>query len=243
MKSDKLINEISLRCNDISFQDFEKSVYVRALKRADRLVAKKYEIIQRAFSFRLGDMTTDTSKDINMKLSGFKSEYMVVVNNTPLEKVSNVMFPHFKMCYYLENREGELFFNYQLGVKGLAETDSNNDIDYKQNMDFFERSAIESTEDTKTLDDEVVILYTVIPDIVSDEERQTAYVIPNIYEEEQIHHSLEYLSNLGITKFASNTEKSMKYQMILKSVQRRTDFDKRVQKNEEFIKIIPIQYP
>ena len=41
----KLIAEVALRCGDSQFEEFEKTIYERALYRANREVAKHYEIL------------------------------------------------------------------------------------------------------------------------------------------------------------------------------------------------------
>lgn len=63
---------------------------------------------------------------------------------------------------------------------------------------------------TKSLEDDIVIIYNSYPHIESD----TEYIIPSKYEEEWMRESIRYLAELGIAKFTG--EVLEKYSRILK---------------------------
>jgi len=76
-----LISEVALQCGDSQFVDFPETIYAQAAFRAQREVAKDYNILQREITLTT---ETDTWEDLN--LSNFVAEAYVKVNGTKYDK-------------------------------------------------------------------------------------------------------------------------------------------------------------
>ena len=76
-----LISEVALQCGDSQFVDFPETIYAQAAFRAQREVAKDYNILQREITLTT---ETDTWEDLN--LSNFVAEAYVKVNDTKYDK-------------------------------------------------------------------------------------------------------------------------------------------------------------
>lgn len=174
-QNNELISEIALRLADVQYKDFEYNVYEQALLRADRMIAKKYQVITKMYSAVL-----EEQKEVILNLDNFKAEYLVAVDDKPLVKVTHRIEDLMEYCYYLEVLDDKLRFAYKLS----------NTIDLADES---------TTSDSKH---DVVILYTVIPD--SEDYTDNNYVIDNKYDEERILHAMEYLAKIGVAKFSGD---------------------------------------
>jgi len=76
-----LISEVALQCGDSQFVDFPETIYAQAAFRAQREVAKDYNILQREITLTT---ETDTWEDLN--LPNFVAEAYVKVNGTKYDK-------------------------------------------------------------------------------------------------------------------------------------------------------------
>lgn len=77
----ELISEIALQCGDSQFVDFPESLYAQASFRAQREVAKDYNILQKEITFI---SESETWEDIN--LVNFVAEAYIKVNGTKYTK-------------------------------------------------------------------------------------------------------------------------------------------------------------
>lgn len=76
-----LISEVALQCGDSQFVDFPETIYAQAAFRAQREVAKDYNILQREITLTT---ESDTWEDLN--LPNFVAEAYVKVNGTKYDK-------------------------------------------------------------------------------------------------------------------------------------------------------------
>lgn len=242
MDNNQLLSEVSLRCGDPEFKDFEKQIYQRAIYRSNREIAKFYGILQKVFQFTLRDMASILDNDIILDLPDMKAEYLVSVNGNELVKVANKLEPQYRFVYYLEYKDGMWHFNYTLGDNGLISgiDITGQDITETMSQSLFERIEASDVNSTiKAFEDVITICYTIIPDLDTDE---GDYLIPSKYEEEQIDRAVNYMAKLGITKYpVETTEKGQKYYRIYQMYksEKRSDIDKNLAKDREFVKITP----
>ena len=242
MTTSQLLGEVSLRCGDPEFKDFEKQIYQRAIYRSNREIAKFYGILQKTLSFTLQDQISSMDDDIILDLPDMKAEFLVSVNGNELVKVANKIETDMRYVYYLEFREGTWYFNYTLGDNGLVSgiDITGQDITETMSQSLFERIESSDVQQTiKAFSDQIIICYTIIPDLDSD---VGEYDIPSKFEEEQINRSVNYMAKLGITKYPVETsEKGQKYLRLIQMYksEKRSDIDANIAKDREFIKIIP----
>lgn len=168
-----LINEVALRIDDITFKDFNESIYEKALLRSNRIIAKKYDILQKVYSFTLNSVTDDTEKDGVIDLEDFNKEILVDVNDRRLTKVGLTLTDYGQ--YYIRLVDRVRYFNYKT--------------------------------ENKNLEDEITIVYTVLPTETDD--YKTEFIIPDKYQEELIEETILYLSKIGMARFQA--EKKQKY--------------------------------
>jgi hypothetical protein len=234
------ISEIALRTNDTSFSDFNRSIYERALYRADREVAKKYEILQKVLSFQLSDMTNNLEDDMVLDVPDLKDVFLVTVNGNPLNKVSHAIYNHYSMCYYLEYRENQWLFNYALRLEVIGTEDlTNADITEFMSTGITERDAV-TPKPTKSLTDKIVIQYTAMPNTNTE---IGEFIIPDKYEEERIELALKYIAKLGITKFPPQSEKYQKYAGLFQLLKNNSEIDKYIIKDNAWVAIQPFRFP
>ena len=243
MTSDNILSEVALRCGDPEFKDFEKQIYQRASYRSNREIAKFYGILRKTLSFTLSEMTSDLDGDIILDLPDLKSEYLVSINGQQLVKVANQIEPAFRWVYYLEFKEGTWYFNYTLGMEAPISgiNISGQDITETMSQSLFERidAGVEGLSTLKSMDDEIVICYTIIPDMDSE---LGEFDIPSKLEEEQIDRAVHYMAKLGMVKYPVETsEKGQKYYRLLQLYrsEKKSDYDPRLVDDAEFIKIKP----
>lgn len=241
MTSKQLKSEIALRCGDPEFKDFEPQIYDRAIYRCNREIAKFYGIFQKTMQFILREMVGDVQEEIALNMPDFKSEYLVDVNGIELIKVANRIIPEQRGVYYMEFREGTWYFNYSMGVNASVTgiNISGQDITETMSQDLFER--IEDglqTNLNKSMDDEITICYSIIPDLDSE---IGEYDIPTKFEEEQIEKAMYYMGKLGLAKYPGQNEKNLKYQTIVQMYksEKRSEYDKNIAKDSEWVKMIP----
>lgn len=236
----EILSEVAHRCDDIGFKDFDKGAYRNALYRANRLVARKYHILQKLLVFTLSNKTSDYTADMVIDLPDMKEEILVSVNGVNLRKKDNQILDNKDMyCYYLFRQpDGTYLFNYANGMPLEGDTlVYNPDISASANTGLTDR--VDTTNSFgKSSSDEIVILYEVIPERDYDE---TEYFIPSNYEEEQIELAVFHIAKLGIPKFTG--EKANKYTKLYRLYSRRSDYDKEVVESSEPIKIQIFQYP
>ncbi len=243
----EIISEIAERCGDISLQDFDFQTYYKVFGRANRLIAKKYQILEKTVTFTAAEMINDgdMTKDILLNLPDFKSEIYVNVNGIDLVKVSNAFQPNWRYCYYIERRESDWYFNYimEQGIV-IGENVTNYDITEYMSKDLFQRfdDGDISYTSQKVATDEITIIYNCLPEVTSF--LKSDYLIPQEYQEEQIMLSIIDIARIGIAKFAGTEEKLNKYKNLISLYSRpQNEKDKYLGKNTEFVKITPFTFP
>lgn len=204
-----IISEAALRCNDISFRDFDSTIYERCLLRASRKVARRYQLIQRIYEFNSvipipenvteEEYVEDKVKiDIVLPIPSFVSEYEVIINNIGYSKRNNVTEDKYEYTLYRDHNS--LLFNYS----------------------------------PRSKDDTVIIKYN--SDINEDDYdvEEIAPVIPSQYTEELIDFTVVEVSKLGIVKYP-NSERGQKYERALSlHTKDPRDLDSKLMKNDSW---------
>lgn len=240
---DEVIVEMALRAGDANYKDFEQSIYNQAYYRATRAVAKTYQLLQKTYSFILGDVVDNTQQQVTLDIPDFNSELLVRVNNLQLSKKGQHLESHDRFTYYLEWREGQLVFDYVLGSYTSALGNPRNlDITELMNVGITERTDEQIAEAVsfKSTGDRIDMVYNIIPDRYTDTKGE--FIIPNRYEEELISEGINYIAKLGVAKFVEG-EKQKKYEKIMVMYKPRSDKDKELLSSKEFIKIRPFTFP
>lgn len=237
---DRLLSEVAVRCDDIEFKDFVESEYERALHRANRVIAKRYSLLTKVYSFKLSDMASDIDSDMVLDLPDMKSENIVWVNGIRMVKRSNDLVDGWDAySYYLDYRMDKWYFNYKTAVGMTPSNVDITDIDISTVMStaLTERES-GSESSSKSMNDEITISYTVIPDKDTDE---GDYIIPSNYEEEQIDEAIIYMARIGIARFKE--DKLKKYDRIFKMHYKSDDYNKFNVPSREWVEIKPFIFP
>lgn len=103
-----LISQLALMTDDTEYKDFGKPIYEQAILKANRNIAKKYEIVNRHYSFVARG---DGVSDIELTIPSYKDEYKVMVNGTEYTKEEQTELRNDEK-YYLYNNSRSLLFNY-----------------------------------------------------------------------------------------------------------------------------------
>jgi hypothetical protein len=77
----ELLSRVALNVADEQFQDFSQDIYIDALKRANRLIGKRYSIMHREIYFDRQSVTTSFIEPLQLKLPGYKDAVELRVNN------------------------------------------------------------------------------------------------------------------------------------------------------------------
>lgn len=198
--SEKIISEMSARASDKDFKDFDLDDYRTAYWRAARTLANKYQIFEKVYSFVLSDIANDITGDIELNINDFRSETLVIVNSIELLKVEKHLKSIYQYCYYIEQINNKILFNYILDIPGYPDITIDSEQLFSGNI--FKKS----------LNDEIVIFYNCLPE--KEEFFDSEYML-NQYEEELLRLALTNLAELGMIKYA-NTEKENKYGLLYK---------------------------
>lgn len=234
--SDKAISDITKKLNDPEFNEFDINDYYDEFKKANREIARKYQILTKVFSFKVSDVTDDFTSDIILNIDDLRAETAVYVNNYKLHKVSNEIKALYQYVYYLELIDNEYHFNYIL----------NNDVHYDEpgyditeNMSKAMEEKVYNAWKKKNSSDEVVIVYDALPN--GEDFLYSYYEIPQTYYDELIELSLFNMAERGLIKYAK-TDKEAKYANVYKLYKKtEQEKDKYVSKNKEFILIQPFK--
>lgn len=193
------ISEVSLKCGDIFYQDFPKKVYSQAIYRAERSVAKQYEILDRILT--LTNITGEREIDIN--LLNFHKEWRIYV--TKLNEVSGVDYLRASLKDVIDSSTSENKYyiiyhanKYKIGYSNPAVGDT---------IAIYYTSTIAGLEDYENTDN-----------YGND---NIAPVIPDVYYEETLRRAVVYIAELGIANFSG--VKLEKYQRLLQRYTRRSD--------------------
>lgn len=99
------ISEVALMCGDSLFKDFEENIYAQAIFRAQREIAKTYEILHREIEFIIEEDSVPES----VLLGDFKAEYYYSVNGIEYTKnieidLSNEEVKEYAIVYNADNK-------------------------------------------------------------------------------------------------------------------------------------------
>lgn len=136
MESNAILSRVALRVGDEQFKDFDRSIYEDALKKANREIARKYQIQNKVISFKTSDMIEDVEDTIILNLDDCKSVYAVYVNGKKLFSQDLVTGLNSYKLVLVEDRYH---------------------FDYRYFVDL-------TSQYTKSLEDEVTIYYVAMPE-------------------------------------------------------------------------------
>lgn len=222
----QLIHVLADRCNDQYFKDFNRETYEEALYRADRTVARKYQVLTRMLKFTatietppesLGDddyMANEKNTDIPLSILTLHQEYKVLVNEVPYIKgkqnalVDNAVIAD-SYTYYLYYGHNSWLFNYN----------------------------------PRTANDDIIIFYMSGAGLDNFDADANKPIIPDKYEDERIRHALVNIATMGITKFKE--EKREKYMIVLRANGKRemSNLDPNLLESKASLTIQPFKYP
>lgn len=197
MVNNDLLSRVALRTGDQQFKDFDKSIYLDALKKANREIARKYGIPNKVVSFTLSDMISDVEDTVILDIADMKDEYTVKVNDRVLSKNSLERMTIDYNCYFLQMLDNAYQFDYRYFV------DLENPF-------------------VKDLTDEIEIFYTALPDYDAD---MSDYFIPHKYVEEQVDLTAMTIAEYALAKFEDEI-KIGKYTRLLQMLRKGSDYNK-----------------
>ncbi len=109
--TDKLfIDELAIRCDDLSFKDFNKVEYEKILNRAKREIARKYRILTKIYTFQYRNDDNTEYEPIELEIPGFLAEFRVKVNKKIYERSENKKLE--TDTYWLEFINNKILFDY-----------------------------------------------------------------------------------------------------------------------------------
>lgn len=206
-----LLGEIALRCNDVAYKDFSKSIHERCFLRASRRVARRYHLIQRVYDFKI-EIPNYENLDNDKKeerlgrnsilyLPSFTAEYMVKINDYEYSKVKRINANNYE--YVLYRDENKILFNYSPRSKS----------------------------------DKIEIRYTADINIEDYDVEEIQPIIPSQYNEELISLACVEVARLGIVKFKSS-EEGNKYTKVLQLYSMDEEqLNKNLIKNDDWVEI------
>ena len=205
MESNAILSRVALKCGDEQFQDFNQSIYEEALKSANRIIARKYGIPNKVISFKLSDKIEDVNDTVYFQIEDIKAIYEVRVNGKQVYKQD---LESTYNAYKFDLVDDVYVFDYHYFV----------DIENPQ---------------VKSLDDEITIYYTSIPEydsLLSD------YFIPQKFVDEQIEEASKVICKYGLAKFTDEI-KVAKYTRLFQMLQTGSDFNKFAHEDRAWVKV------
>jgi len=215
----KLIHRIADRCNDQYFKDFNPETYEECLYRADRTVARKYQVLTRMLKLNVKIETPPESTndadyvanqknvDVPLNIPSLHQEYKVLVNNYPFTKGKQNALVDDSSTYYLYYGHNAWLLNWN----------------------------------PRSEDDDIVIFYMSGATIETFDADTNRPIIPNKFEDERIRYALIEIANMGIAKYRE--ERKEKYINILKLNNRSSSLDPNLLESKASLTIQPFKYP
>ena len=221
------VSETALKCGDPFFRDFGKNIYSQAVFRAERGIAKRYNILDRLLTIP----NPNASGELTISPSNFNGEWRVSImrsgTETPheYERCDDITVDNIEMKvslpkyrYSLKYMTNKYVFKYNFPTA--------NDI-----INIYYSSSIASEEDYTTLDDQGN------PNLIP--------VLPNKYYEETVRRAVIYIAELGIGTFNGNKYK--RFAGILKRYSRPDDMlpERGLEKDRPWImmKAYSVEFP
>ena len=84
-----LISEISLKCGDEDFKDFDKNIYAQAVFRGQREIAKRYKILQKKIEFTIYDEDIHNGQ-VKLPTPNFQGSEKLTINGEAYEKSRDI---------------------------------------------------------------------------------------------------------------------------------------------------------
>lgn len=205
MESNALLSRIALQCGDQQFQDFDQNIYLEALKKANRIIARKYGIPNKVVSFKLSDKVETPEDSIYLRIEDIKAIYEVRVNDKQV-------FPQDLDTTYNAYEFKLLDDVYELKYHYFVDLDN---------------------PKVRSLDDEITIYYTAIPEYDSD---LSDYFIPQKFVDEQVDEASKVICKYGLVKFTDEIKVS-KYTRLFQMLEKNNDFNKFAHEDRQWIKV------
>jgi len=220
----KLIDLIADRCADSHHRDFHKDEYEESLYRADRKIARKYQILNRMLKFNCKIVTPPEQEnnedyvsqqkntDVELNIPSLHQESKVLINQMPYVKgkqnalISNAS-QNDSYSYYLYYGHNSLLFNYN----------------------------------PRTEDDDIIIFYMSGATLENFDADTNKPVIPDKFEDERIRLALIEMAHMGIAKYRE--EKKQKYIDILRLNDKNRSLDPNLVESKASLTIQPYKYP
>ena len=106
-----LISILAVRCDDKQLNDFDKEEYQDSIFQANKLIAKRYGILNRLKAFNVERFTDD----MEIRLTSFSAEYAVKINGHLYTPVTfHKEFNDSDREYYLTQVGNRLLFNFSM---------------------------------------------------------------------------------------------------------------------------------
>lgn len=208
----RLISDIILKCNDTSFEDFQRSIYEKSLLKASRKIARRYQLIQRIYEFESKIYVPDdedeetyvdekAKEDFTLGIPSFMAEYSVIINGRPYTKRDAAKENGYEYVLYRDHNQ--IWFNYS----------------------------------PRTANDEVMIKYTSNIEDDDYDVEELEPIIPSQYNDELTEAASVEVAKLGIAKFP-NSAKGKKYEAILQLYYKdERNLNRSLLKNDNFVEI------
>jgi hypothetical protein len=226
------ISEVALQCGDEYFNDFNKNIYKQAIYRAQRDIARQYNVLERIWSYTT--VETDLTGSILIDVNNFDYEYKVVINDIEYTKVNQLLSEdNIVAALGVDDAEvllasGATSISEQIQYTIRYETDG-----YYLNYNF------------RSIGDTIIIYYMTEIDGTQDydeDEGDTIPVLPNKFKEEIIKRSVVYIAKLALARFIG--EKAEKYGRVLRIYSNpRNQRDDTLERDRAWITIKPFQFP
>jgi hypothetical protein len=188
-----IIDEIALRCGDVGFKTFPKTIYQQSYYRAARTIAKKFNILEKIYI-----TTCATSENAyQLDIPNFQNEIRVRINDVIYQKINYdkdlVTIPDVTKSMELIVTETGLdsFDSVEQPTTGKYQLSY---VDGELYLDWYPRAS----------NDEIFIHYIGLPDI--DDTEDCFPYIPSSYEETLIEFTVKELVKLALARFVDKEE-------------------------------------
>lgn len=223
-----LLSEIGLKINDPEFKEFQRPIYAQAVFRAQRKIARQYNILERRF-----EGTTD-GQDVSIGYlilpKDFEEEFLVTINNIQYTKNS----------IELRATEDDLTIKVDGETIQIYTPDPIPLQQYEYKIYFDEQKQHVLKYNNMASGDTFKILYTSLSSF--SEEYDGLPYLPDKFYEEIIRQSILYISEIGIARFQEKMkQKYLDLYKLYSSINNMKDSN--LLKNEQWIEIKPFRFP
>jgi len=253
---DELISEVAVKCNDPFFRDFRKDIYAQAVFREQRMLAQKYNVLERRWSSYVGEENLNVPtkwgelvlNEIPLTMTDFSSEFEVLLNNVAFAK-RNKIDQLTANTYYIRytKDDADLRELEQITVGGeegeylIEESDDDVEAaDPRVNFNNDYSYVIYLCSENIIAKDDFIFVYYISTGRLANETTGKP-VLPVKFYEELLRKSILYIAKLGIASFAG--EKKIKYRDIygIHGAEDRRGSKSELQRNDEWVKVKPFK--